>query len=314
MMQTRMQANHNLVQPANKMGNRNDCPFYLTIEKRHDHLMLNQLFIGFQTGSGPGFKIFPPKTVLIDKLKNIVAAVVFGTLLGISGAHAETATQSEAVAADTWTFKLTPSYYVTSHTKDAIDLNLRANYGQHAIWLGHYRRDGEFEQTRTGYEYTAQISYLQLVPSLQLATRGFAGGSINAQVGGEIYALLGFGRTNMRDYYNLNFDPNDSVTFGIGTSLLPKSTLSLFTVKDDRLHTDQIVTHAVWRISLEDHQRWTVDLSSKQGRATPDDESVSGNALSVTYDNRDKFFRLAQDRKVNFTNEDQTRLTAGLRF
>ncbi len=249
--------------------------------------------------------------MLIGKSKNAIVAGVYGMLLGISGAYADTPNQGEA---DAWTFKFTPSYYVTTHVKDASDLNLRANHGPHVIWLGYYRRDGEFEQTRTGYEYTGQIPYGQLVSSLQLATHGFAGGSINAQIGESIYALLGFGRTNTRDYYNLNFDPNDSVVYGLGTNLLPKSNLSLFTVKDDRLNTGQIITHAVWRLSPDDHQRWTVDLSSKRGRATATDELVSGNALTVTYDFRDVFFRLAQDRKVNFTTEDQTRLSVGFRF
>jgi hypothetical protein len=254
--------------------------------------------------------------VLIAKLKKVVGAGVCGTLLGLSAVHADTTPPgaAETATGDVWAFKLTPSYYVTTNEKDATDINLRANHGPHAIWLGYYRRDSEFEQTRTGYEYTAQFSFVQLVPSLQLASHGFAGGSINAQIGDSVYALLGFGRTNTRDYYNLNFDPNDSIVYGIGTRLLPKSTLSLFTVKDDRLNTGQMVTHAVWRLSPDDHQRWTVDLSSKHGRATPDDESVSGTALSVTYDYRDVFVRLAQDRKVNFTNEDQTRLSVGLRF
>lgn len=249
-------------------------------------------------------------------MKNVVWAGVFGALVGISAAYADSATpgEADAVAADAWTFKLTPSYYVTTHEKDAADLNLRANHGPHAVWLGYYRRGSEFEQTRTGYEYTAQIPFGQLVPSLQLASHGFVGGSINAQIGDSIYALLGIGRTNTRDYYNLNFDPNDSVVYGLGTRLLPKSSFSLFTVKDNRLHTGQTVTHAVWRMLPDDRQRWTVDFSRKHGRATADAELVSGKALSVTYDYRNVFFRLAQDRKVNFTTEDQTRLSVGLRF
>ena len=250
--------------------------------------------------------------MLVDQVKNIASAVMYGVSLGISTVYADT--QSEVVASDSWAFKLTPSYYVTTHGKDAIDLNLRANHGPHAIWLGHYRRGSEFEQTRTGYEYTAQIPYGQLVPSLQLATHGFAGGSINAQIGDLVFALLGFGRTNTRDYYNLNFDPNDSIVYGLGTRLLPKSTLSLFTVKDNRLHTGQMITHAVWRMLPDDHQRWTIDLSSKHGRATAYGEAVSGEALAVTYDYRDYFFRMALDQKVNFTTTDQTRLTVGLRF
>jgi hypothetical protein len=252
----------------------------------------------------------------VCNLKNIVSIGVYGALLSIGGVCAETATQSDTAvtAARPWEFKFTPSYYVTTHTKDATDLNLRANNGPHAIWLGFYRRGNEFEQTRTGYEYTAQTPFGQLVPSLQLASRGFAGGAINAQIGDSVYALLGYGRTNARDYYNLNFDPNDSFTYGLGTSILSKTSLSLFSVKDNRLHTDQIITHAVWRFLPDAHQRWTVDLSNKHGRATADDELVSGNALSLTYDYRDVFFRLAWDRKVNFTTEDQTRFSIGSRF
>ena len=234
-------------------------------------------------------------------------------LLGSPVAFAD-ATGSAVASDEAWTFKLTPSYYVTTHQKDATDVNLRANQGAHAFWLADYRRGSEFEQMRGGYEYTAPLPFGQLVPSLQLATHGFAGGSINAQLGDEIYALLGFGRTNSREYYNLNFDPNDSVLYGLGTRLLPKSSLSLFTVRDNRLHTGQVVTHMVWRFAPDDRQRWTADFSSKHGRATADDELVSGKALSVTYDYRDMFVRLARDRKVNFTAEDQTRFSLGLRF
>jgi hypothetical protein len=218
------------------------------------------------------------------------------------------------VSTETWTYKLTPSYYVTTHEKDATDINLRANHGPHALWLGYYQRGSEFEQLRSGYEFTAQFPWVQLVPSLQLASHGFAGGSINAQIGDSVYALIGVGRTNMRDYYNLNFDPNDALTFGLGTRLLPGSNLSLFAVKDNRLHTGQTVLHLLWRYAPDDHQRWTVDLSSKHGRASAVDESVSGGAMSVTYDFRDAFLHLARDRKVNFTSEDQTRVSLGFRF
>ncbi|AXS80966.1 hypothetical protein [Dechloromonas sp. HYN0024] len=215
---------------------------------------------------------------------------------------------------ETWAFKLTPSYYVTTHEKDAADINLRANHGPHALWLGYYRRGAAFEQVRTGYEYTAQLSWLQLVPSVQLASHGFAGGSINAQVGGAVYGLIGLGRTNMQDYYNLNFDPNDALTLGFGAHLSPQSNLSLFAVKDNRLHTGQTVSHLVWRHTPDEHQRWTLDLSGKHGRSSIDAPPVSGAAIAVTYDYRDVFVRLAWDKKVNFTPEEQTRMSLGFRF
>lgn len=234
--------------------------------------------------------------------------------LGAASADVSPPGGAEPVGESAWQFKLTPSFYRTGNQPDATDINLRANHGPHALWLGYYRRGSEFEQTRTGYEFTAETAFGKLVPSLQLATHGFVGGSLNAELGEQVFALLGYGRTNAQDYYNLNFDPNDSITYGLGTRLLPKSTLSLFTVKDNRLHTGQMVTHAVWRYQATADQRWTVDLSSKHGRASADEESVSGQALAVTYDYRAVFVRLARDRKVNFTADDQTRVALGLRF
>lgn len=221
---------------------------------------------------------------------------------------------AEAVGDSSWNFKLTPSCYSTSNQTAATDLNLRANTGPHAVWLGYYRRGSEFEQTRTGYEFTAETAFGKVVPSAQLASHGFAGGSVNAEIGDQVFALLGFGRTNAKDYYNLNFDPNDAITYGLGTRLIPGSTFSLFTVKDNRLHTGQMVTHAVWRYQAAEHQRWTLDLSTKHGRAGEDGDSVSGKSISVTYDYQSVFVHLAKDRKVNFTADDQTRLSLGLRF
>lgn len=221
-----------------------------------------------------------------------------------------------AVAESTsaWAFKLTPSYYSTSNQQAAFDINLRANQGPHALWIGHYRRGDEFEQTRTGYELTLAADYAKLVPSLQLATHGFAGGAANLELGSSVYALLGLGRTNAKDYYNLNFDPNDSAVYGLGTRLIPDANLSLYTVKDNRLHTEQTITHAVARYQFASHRRLTLDLFDKHGRETPDAPRVSGSGGSLTYDFDDLFVRLGRDRKVNFSSADQTRVSLGLRF
>jgi hypothetical protein len=213
-----------------------------------------------------------------------------------------------------WSFKLTPSYYATSNQHSAVDVNLRVNNGPHAIWLGYYQRGSEFEQTRTGYELTIEGDFAKLIPSLQLATHGFAGMAVNLELGKSVFALLGYGRTNARDYYNLNFDPNDSFTFGIGTRLIPSTNLSLFAVKDNRLHTEQVITHLVARIQLQDRQRLTVDLFEKSGRASPEDPKVSGSGLAITYDYHDVFIRAARDRKVNYSMDDQTRVSLGFRF
>ena len=66
-------------------------------------------------------------------------------------------------------------------------------------------------------------------------------------MGADTFAIAGFSRTNLRNSYNLFFDPSDSVTLGLGTRAIDKLDISLFQVRDDRLHTGQRVTHGVAR-------------------------------------------------------------------
>ena len=226
------------------------------------------------------------------------------------GAHAQTG----VAAPEPWTFKLTPSLYATAHEHNAVDINLRGNNGPHALWVGQYQRGSEFQQTRTGYEYTANFDWGQAVPSVQAASGGFVGGSLNFQIGKPVFVIAGLGRTNLRNYYNLNFDPNDAVTLGMGARWANGHQVSLFTVKDNRLATDQTVTHGVWRWQASDADRWTVDVAYKSGRSSPEDDRIHGRSLSVTYDHRLTFVRLAYDEKVNFSANNQTRVSAGLRF
>lgn len=235
-------------------------------------------------------------------------------LLGCTSLCVQAQSAAAAPEPDSWAFKLTPSLYATAHEHNAVDVNLRGNNGPHALWIGQYQRGEEFQQTRAGYEYTANFAWGQMVPSVQAASGGFAGGSLNFQIGQPVYLIAGLGRTNLRNYYNLNFDPNDAVTLGLGTRLPQGHQLSVFSVKDNRLATDQIITHAVWRWQASDTDRWTVDLAYKTGRSSPEDERVSGRSLSVTYDHRRTFVRLAYDEKVNFSANNQTRVSAGLRF
>ena len=56
---------------------------------------------------------------------------------------------------------------------------------------------------------------------------GFWGGSLSAQIGSpKLYAIVGLGRTNLRTYYNLNFDPNDAITLGYARRLPDRSMLT----------------------------------------------------------------------------------------
>jgi hypothetical protein len=211
-------------------------------------------------------------------------------------------------------FKFTPTVYHTTHQPTAYDLNLRGNLGPHTAWVGYYQRSNEFQQLRLGYENSIELPFGRVVPSVGYATRGFFGGSITAEIGERDFALLGIGRTNLKDYFNLNFDPNDSLLFGIGTRALPNTTLTLFQIMDDRLGTGQRVTHLTTRIKSSDKTRWTVDVFYKAGRSPDDGEWVHGTGATVTYDFGRYFARLASDPHVNFSHDHMVRAAFGVRF
>jgi hypothetical protein len=212
------------------------------------------------------------------------------------------------------TYKFTPTYYRTTNVTPAFDLNLRGNRGVHTAWIGYYQRSDEFQQLRLGYENSVELPFGRVVPSLQYATRGFLGGGVTAEIGERYFALAGFGRTNLKDYYNLNFDPNDMVLFGAGTRALPNTTLSVFQIRDDRLGTGQRVTHLVARIKTGDKSRWTVDVFHKEGRPDPSGELVRGTGVTLTWDYGRYFARVASDPHVNFSDNHMVRLALGLRF
>lgn len=251
--------------------------------------------------------------------QSLLFSSFLATLLVVGPACADATRPGEADSSDkALSFKLTPSYYATGNQRSATDTNLRANLGNHAVWLGYYQRSSEFTQTRSGYEYTAILPSIKLVPSLQIASHGFLGGSLNAEIGEKLpaglYGLLGIGRTNQKDYYNLNFDPNDSAVYGVGSRFLAQHNLSLFTVRDNRLHTEQRITHLVWRYTPDSRQRWTLDLTDKHGRPAAEEDSVSGKGLSLTYDYADYFLRLTREQHVNFSSDSMTRAALGIRF
>jgi hypothetical protein len=210
-------------------------------------------------------------------------------------------------------FKLTPSWYRSDDGARAGDINLRANTETQTAWLGYYRDKASFAQTRGGYENKLDGGWLRTVLSAQVASGGFVGGSITSEIGGETYGIIGFGRTNLRDYYNLNFDPNDAITIGAGTRALADTELTLFHLWDDRLHTRQRVTHAIIRQKFANKQRLTLDISRKSGLTT-DDNFVRGYAATLTYDFRQYFLRVARDEYVNFSPTAQYRVSLGARF
>lgn len=210
-------------------------------------------------------------------------------------------------------FKLTLGRYASSDGNPAVDANLRASRGPHTGWVGVYDDRAGLRQWRSGYEHHLDGDWLRTLLSLQNASGGAWVGAASAEVGGAGYAIVGWGRTNLRDYINLNYDPNDAITLGLGTRAVAQTELTLFQVRDDRLHTGQQVTHAVARRHFEGEQRLTVDLFYKRG-LTNEGEFVHARSWSLGYDRGPLFVRYAHDPHAGFTSPTQNRMSLGTRF
>ncbi len=211
-------------------------------------------------------------------------------------------------------FKLTLGRYGSSDGNTGLDANLRGGLGPHTAWVGLYRDQSGYRQARAGYEFRLDGDTVRTVFSLQSASGGVAVGSVTSELGGANYAIVGFGRTNVRNYVNLNYDPNDAITLGIGTRAISQTELTLFNIHDDRLHTGQNVTHLVLRRRFEGDQRLTVDFFVKRGLTGDGNFVRNDKSISLGYDRGPYFLRFAYDPHAGFTTPTQRRLQLGARF
>ena len=211
-------------------------------------------------------------------------------------------------------YKLTLSKY-SANDLDADDLNFRAKLGNQSVWLAYYQESpSNFEQFRTGYERTDQWTRVKTISSIQIAEHGFFGGSINAEVGGPLHAIIGYGRTNLRPYDNINFDPNDSITYGIGWEKDESLNFSLYRVRDNRVVPGQQIDHFQTQYSSSDENKLVFDLFHKSGPTTSPGNSIEAVGAACSYEWARYFIRVAYDPKVNFTQSNMTRVSLGLNF
>jgi hypothetical protein len=157
---------------------------------------------------------------------------------------------------------------VTVSTYDAagdqsVDVNVRYSLGDWTGWVGYYGAEDGTKQGRTGIEYDLHRSWLFFVPSIQIASKGFVGGSLYSEIGTRWYLIAGLSRTDLRPYANLTFDPNDSWQLGAGMHFAKSDSIALYTIWDNRLDTGQQVTHAVLRHHFGETERITLDVSYK---------------------------------------------------
>lgn len=209
-------------------------------------------------------------------------------------------------------FKLTLGWYRYSDDTDGVDLNLRHSSSFGNVWLGYYEDHGQqVSQWRGGWDRSFGTD-VRIAPSLQLASGGFVGGSVQAEVGSPWFAAAGLGRTNLRPYVNLNFDPNDSWLVVLGHRDEGGQVVMLQMIRDNRENPDQRHFHLNYRQPLEAGRRLTLDALYKIG-------NVEGSRIrrwgwTATYDWPRFFARLARDPDTNFTPVDAWRLSVGTRF
>jgi hypothetical protein len=192
------------------------------------------------------------------------------------------------------------------------DLNLRWRVEDTSAWVGAYSDPRFGAQTRAGADTSIDLGrYLQVQPSLQVASRGFVGGNVNLQAGASWFGIVGIGRTDAKPYFNLNFDPNDALTFGVGHQGADGLNYVLFVVADDRFHTQQRDWHANVQIPFGTSHA-TLDLLRKSGLS--DAGPITAWGFSANWDWPAWFLRIAYDPYQNFSAQSAWRLATGVRF
>jgi hypothetical protein len=238
----------------------------------------------------------------MSKVKGAVFAEIACLLFGVANAD-------DAPAPLPW--KLTAGEYTYANYAGT-DFNLRWRQEGTSAWTGIYTDRVFGTQVRAGVDTSINLGkYVQLQPSLQAASLGFVGGSVNVQAGGSWYGIAGFGRTDARPYFNLNFDPNDAVTVGVGHHSDDGPTYNLFVIADDRFHTEQRDWHLNAQIPFGVSHA-TVDLLRKSGLS--DAGRIAAWGFSANYDWPRWFLRVAYDPYQNFSAQDAWRFAAGIRF
>jgi hypothetical protein len=209
-------------------------------------------------------------------------------------------------------YKLTVTSHRLSQSGDGVDVNLRHSSNFGTAWVGYFDANGlDAHQGRAGWEKSFGDT-VRWLPSLQIASGGFVGGSLNVEAGKTWFVGAGLGRTNQLPYYNLNYDPNDAVTLSSGYRPGAGASYALSLTKDNRDNPDQQHLHATYRAPLEGGDRLTVDVLFKQGLVNG--SPINKVGATITYDWPRFFVRVAFDPNANFSADDVVRISTGLRF
>ncbi len=244
-------------------------------------------------------------------------APIITTLLSILMMFTSTVSLSQDKPEGGTPFKLSAGLYsmkdALGRTQMAQDLNLRVSSTVGNTWIGYFETQSkDLQQTRIGWDNAFKVGALRIQPSLQSATGGFFGGSLGVETGEALFVGAALGRTNLKNYVNLNFDPNDSWTFTTGYRWNAQHTVSLQVVRDNRENPDQQHIHLTYRTPFADNKRLLIDLLVKSG--TVENEHIKKIGLMTGLDWGDLGLRFAYDPKVNFTSTDIKRFIISYRY
>ncbi len=230
------------------------------------------------------------------------------TIIGLAG-HSSVLADEKAEDPQ---FKLTIGQQRYSQNGNSLDINLRHTSAFGNAWVGYFEAGWfETQQWRGGWDHTYG-DVVRVQASLQVASGGFVGGSLNVETGKTWFVGAGFGRTNLRPYFNLNYDPNDAWSLSGGYRTTGGVSYSLSYTRDNRENPDQQHLHLVYRAPVNASDRLTLDILLKQGFVNGN--TIDRTGVTVTYDWPRYFVRLAFDPNTNFTIDDAVRVGVGMRF
>lgn len=208
--------------------------------------------------------------------------------------------------------KLTLGIYFTPGAR-VYDLNLRHQFGQLTAWVAGFYDPKTNKLARAGVQYDYKKAWFHFVPTLEVTTTKAVAGSLYSEMGRDTFAIVGYSRTNLKPFFDLFWDPSESLQLGVGHKISGYDRISAYTIFDVRLHTGQQNTHVVWRHKLNRNNGITLDGLFKSGR-TDDGSHIRNVGLGVYYDRPTWFWKLYYDPHVNFSNRTMVRTGIGYKF
>src|SRR5215467_12125093 len=214
--------------------------------------------------------------------------------------------------ADDYKSKLTFGVYFTKDSQ-AYDLNLRRQFGPFTAWIAGYKDTNGGQLLRVGGQYDYRKRWFHFVPTGEIETTKGASLSLSSELGYKTIAIVGYSRTNLKTFFDLFWDPGDSVTLGIGHRLSEYDRVQAFTVFDVRLHTGQQNTHVTYRHKINRNNGITFDGVFKSGHIDSG-RYIHAAGIGAYYDRPKWFWKVYFDPYVNYTGHTMFRTGIGLKF